>query len=250
MAADWQGWLERWDRQQELYRPQREAGIQAIVSAVAASAGDGQARVLDVACGCGSISARLLARLPQLAITAVDRDPVLLRIARGLFAGDPRVSTVAADLSARTWKELLGGQQFNAIVTATALHWLPATDVQRLYRDFSALLPAGGIFANLDWMPITGEPAIAAMAESAVRRHQEQAAQTLPATLTWDGWWDAIAGEPELTAELAQRRQLGGRSAEFLPAAAWHLQALRAAGFSEAAVVWRCFNSAVVAAVR
>jgi hypothetical protein len=34
MPTDWRNWLERWDQQQERYRPHREDGIQALVSIV------------------------------------------------------------------------------------------------------------------------------------------------------------------------------------------------------------------------
>src|SRR5216684_814817 len=85
IPTTWSNWLEQWDKQQERHRPHREEGIQAIVSIVEGIVTNGRGRILDLACGCGSISMRLLARLPHLDIVAIDRDPVLLRIARGLF---------------------------------------------------------------------------------------------------------------------------------------------------------------------
>ena len=250
MPTDWGGWLERWDRQQERYRPHREDAIQALVSTVDAVAPEGRATVLDLACGCGSITTRLLARLPQLEIVALDRDPVLLRIARGLFRNSPGVTIVEADLSKDDWAAALGDRRFDAAVTATALHWLPAPTVQRLYRDLSTVLRPGGMFGNLDWMPIARAPQLAAMANAYVRVHEEDAARLNPDAPTWEEWWRAVANEPELAVELLQRQQLVGRPAEFMPAAAWHVQALVAAAFSEAAEVWRCFNSAVVVAAR
>src|SRR5438876_164938 len=77
IPTNWHSWLEQWDKQQERYRPHREEGIQAIVSIVEGVVTNGQGRVLDLACGCGSISMRLLTQLPHLDIVAVDRDPVL-----------------------------------------------------------------------------------------------------------------------------------------------------------------------------
>lgn len=55
-------------------------------------------RVLDLACGTGSITARLLARFPDATSTGVHLDPALLAIAEGTFAGDDRVRLVTADL--------------------------------------------------------------------------------------------------------------------------------------------------------
>jgi trans-aconitate methyltransferase len=230
--------------------PHREDGIQVLVRTVEAIAPQGRAEVLDLACGCGSITTRLLARLPHLDIVALDRDPVLLRIARELVHDRPGVTIVQADLYKDDWAAALRDRHFDAVVTATSLHWLPAPTVQRLYRDLSTMLRPGGMFADLDWMPIAHAPQIAAMANAYVRSHEEDAARTAPDAPTWDAWWRAIASEPRLSAELLQRQGLAGRPAEFMPAAEWHVQALLAAGFSEAAEVWRSFSSTVVVAVR
>ncbi len=55
-------------------------------------------RVLDLACGTGSITARRLARFPDAVSTGVDLDPAPLTIARGAFEGDEGVSLVTAGL--------------------------------------------------------------------------------------------------------------------------------------------------------
>lgn len=248
--TDWRSWIERWDQQQERYRPHREDGIQALVSTVAGIASQGRATVLDLACRCGSITTRLLARLPQLDLVALDRDPVLLRIAQGLFNASPAVAIVEADLYKNDWAATLGDCRFDAVVTATSLHWLPAPTLQRLYHDLSSLLRPGGVFANLDWMPIAHAPQLEAMASAYVRSHEEDMARIAPDSPTWDDWWRAVANEPALSAELLQRQQLVEMPAEFMPAADWHVQALLASAFSEAAETWRCFSSAVVVAVR
>lgn len=250
ISTDWHSWLEQWDRQQERYRPHREEGIQAIVSIVESVVTNGRGRVLDLACGCGSISTRLLARLPHLDIVAVDRDPVLLRIAQGLFDDNPQVTIVEADLYKIDWAKALGESRFDAVVTATSLHWLPAIDVQRIYRDISIMLRLGGVFSNLDWMPIVYASRIGAIADRYVQSHEAYVARMTPEIPSWDDWWKAVANEPQLVEELARRQRLAGRSAEFMPARDWHEQELLAVGFSEAAEVWRCFKSAVVVAVR
>jgi len=51
---------------------------------------------------------------------------------------------VEADLREADWAAAAaigptaGGRQFDAIVTATALHWLPPADLERLYRDLAS----------------------------------------------------------------------------------------------------------------
>ena len=96
------GWAERWqrswDRQQEGYMPDREARLGALVDIVEAVAGPAPV-VLDLACGTGSISRRLLARLPRARSVAVDVDPALLAIAGASVGADERVTVVRADLT-------------------------------------------------------------------------------------------------------------------------------------------------------
>src|SRR5262245_21977644 len=150
-AEDWQ---RSWDRQQEGYMPDREARLGALVDIVEAVAGPSPA-VLDLACGTGSISRRVLARLPHARLVAVDVEPALLAIADASVAADERVRVVRANLSDPGWAAALpvpdGG--FDAVVTATALHWLSQSDLRRLYADLRLVVRPGGVVANADDMP-------------------------------------------------------------------------------------------------
>lgn len=105
-GTDWRAWQESWDRQQEWYMPDREERFRVMLDMVEAVAGP-EPRVLDLACGTGSITDRLLRRFPAATSTGVDLDPALLAIARGYFAGDERVSFVTADLADPGWTRLL-----------------------------------------------------------------------------------------------------------------------------------------------
>jgi trans-aconitate methyltransferase len=124
---DWDEWQKRWDAQQESYLPDREERYAAMLDAVAVAAGDAP-RVVDLAGGTGSITRRVLARFPRASSVVVDLDPALLAIAAGTFDGDARVRVCAADLSDPAWTGTLGEPpaSFDAVLTATALHWLPS----------------------------------------------------------------------------------------------------------------------------
>ena len=78
---DWLGWLRRWDAQQEGYVPEREARFTAMLDTVAALLPESFV-ALDLGCGPGSISQRLLARFPAAQAIAVDIDPVMVAIGR------------------------------------------------------------------------------------------------------------------------------------------------------------------------
>lgn len=102
-GADWAAWQESWDRQQEWYMPDREERFRIMLDMIEALVGPAP-RVLDLACGTGSITARLLKRFPEATSTGVDLDPALLAIAEGTFAADERVSLVTADLKDPEWR--------------------------------------------------------------------------------------------------------------------------------------------------
>ncbi|TBO54451.1 methyltransferase domain-containing protein, partial [Streptomyces kasugaensis] len=89
-GTDWQSWQHSWDRQQEWYLPDREERFGVMLDMVEALVGT-EPRVLDLACGTGTISDRLLKRFPKAESVGVDLDPALLAIAEGYFEGEDRV---------------------------------------------------------------------------------------------------------------------------------------------------------------
>jgi SAM-dependent methyltransferase len=242
-------WQRSWDRQQEGGVPDREQRLAALVDVVEAVAGP-TPRVLDLACGTGSITRRLLARLPGARAVAVDIDPALLAIAAAGFEGDDRVRIVRTDLTDPGWAAALGAGPFDAVVSATALHWLPEPALRRLYRDVLGVLRPGGVVANADDMPVTGLPRLgAAMVALTRARSRELMADGRP---DWDHWWDEAAADAALAADVAERRRFfgGNHPPSFVPPAGWHVAALADAGFAESGLAWRSGNGAVVAAVR
>jgi SAM-dependent methyltransferase len=245
-----EAWQESWDRQQEGYMPDREHRLVALLDVVEAVAGP-RPLVLDLACGTGTISRRLLERFPGARSIAVDVDPALLTIARATLGDDERVRFVRADLADPAWVGALPETPVDAVVTATALHWLPEPLLRRVYRDLAGIVRPGGAVANADQMGAADLPRLgAALAAVEARRRERLRADGRP---DWDAWWDIAAADPLIADAVAERRaHFGGANhpAEFDPPSSWHAQALRDAGFDEAGVVWRSGGGAVVAAVR
>lgn len=244
-----EGWQLSWDRQQEGFMPDREQRLAALIDVVEAVAGPAP-RVLDLACGTGSITRRLLARLPGARVVAVDVDPALLAIASATLDDDDRVRIVRTDLVDPGWVAALDGEAFDAAVSATALHWLPEPALRRLYRDVQGVLRPGGVVANADDMASTDLPRLGAALEALTRARSREL--TADGRLAWDAWWDEAAADPALAAAVAERRRFfgGDHSVSFVPPADWHVAALADAGFAESGVVWRSGTGAVVAAVR
>lgn len=192
-GTDWQSWQESWDRQQEWYMPDREERFRVMLDMVEAVVGP-EPRILDLACGTGSITDRLLKRFPNATSTGVDLDPALLTIARGTFDGDDRVTFVTADLKDPDWTTRLPHTSYDAVLTATALHWLHSEPLAVLYGQLGGLVRDGGVFMNADRTIDPATPRI----NAAERAHRHAAMDRAKAAgaLDWAEWWAVAAKDP------------------------------------------------------
>ncbi len=247
-AVDWQRWLQRWEAQQGSYMPDREERFTAIVDAVQAICGEAPT-VVDLGSGPGSLSRRILDRLPAARVTAIDMDPVLLAIGRnalGDYGG--RLRWLDADLRSR-W--IVGdGSKVDAAVSTTALHWLQPEALAALYRHLGTVLTPGGVFVNGDRMEFPpDQPRLAAAAQTIRERDQPAVAA---GTESWEEWWAAAEQEPGLRAEVSERSRRHHDHPEHDHQAdlATHIQGLRQAGFSEAGTVWQHLADRVLVAIR
>ncbi|MDQ8702161.1 class I SAM-dependent methyltransferase [Streptomyces sp. LHD-70] len=247
-VADWQAWQTSWDRQQEWYMPDREERFRVMLDLVEALVGP-QPRVLDLACGTGSITDRLLGRFPDAVSTGVDLDPALLAIAEGTFAGDDRVTFVPADLKDPDWRAKLPYDAYDAVLTATALHWLHSEPLAVLYGQVAELVRDGGVFMNADHMPDPSTPRI--NAADRAQRHARQDRAKAAGALDWADWWQLAAKDPALAEPTARRFEIYGEHADGdTPPAEWHARVLREKGFAEARTVWASPSDALVLAVK
>ncbi|NEB76040.1 class I SAM-dependent methyltransferase [Streptomyces sp. SID14478] len=253
---NWQHWQSSWDRQQEWYMPDREERFRVMIDTVEALTGRSP-RVLDLACGTGSIADRLLRRLPDADVTCVDIDPLLLTIARGHFTGDTRVIFAEADLTDPAWTRRLPHASYDAVVTATALHWLDTEPLTRLYGTLAGLLREGGVFLNADHMKDESAPRINAALHTLHTERQRQ--QREKGSLDWADWWRDAARDPLLSDAASERFALlgdprqpraGAPRKDRPTATRWHLETLLAQGFGEARQVWCSASDALVAALR
>ena len=245
-----QEWALRWDAQQERYSADREERFAVIVDVVEhRTAGAGTALVVDLGCGPGSCLARLHARLPGAQLVGVDNDPVLLEIARASCPAGT-VTLLDADLTDLTWVESVRaiGHPVDAIVSTTALHWVPPADLAALYRAMGGLVRPGGVLVNADHL-YDDQPSIAELA-GAVRSAHEHRAGVVD-NEDWASWWRAAAGDPDLGDLVAARRARGiaGGYGNRLTVAD-HAAMARAGGFDQVGRVWQKGDDVVLVAVR
>lgn len=255
-APGWRGWLDRWDRQQEGYLPVREERFDLMCTAVAALHGE-SAHVLDLACGPGSISQRFLTRFPRARSTGIDVDPVLLTLGERVL-GDMggRLRLVHGDLTDPDWPTLLPRGPVDAVLTTTALHYLNADQLTRLYRQLAELLAPGALLLNGDHMGFGAEqPTLRRLAETVKRQrhHDEFEGRGVE---DFDQWWTALEAysgalpPPDRLPFEAKRRGQRSRTGHRKPDHDTHVAALREAGFAEIGTVWANLDNRVLLAVR
>jgi SAM-dependent methyltransferase len=245
---DWQTWVARWDRMQERYLVDRDERFAVIARLVLHDTQCPVPRLLDLGCGTGSLMAALLEALPGAQALGVDLDPTMLILAgKRLAKYGNRAQVLQADLRQASWLKGIPGP-VNAVVSATALHWLSPGQLTALYLQITGLLRPGGIFLNADHVA-SDSPAVQA---SWVHHHREQMrlAQANPASDDWDGFWSVYLDALGPEAQAARKQALGDwQGVEDGMPLAWHLDHLRQAGFTAVDCFWRSDCDAVYGGV-
>ncbi|MGW3247106.1 class I SAM-dependent methyltransferase [Streptomyces sp. NPDC001070] len=136
------------DEDAELYDRARPGYPAALFDDLAESGGLGPgARVLEIGCGTGQATVPLAER--GCRITAVELGPAMAAVARRRLAGFPEVEVVTAAFE--DWP--LPDEPFDAVVSATAFHWIdPAV---RVTKCADALRP-GGVLATVSTHHVAG----------------------------------------------------------------------------------------------
>jgi SAM-dependent methyltransferase len=263
-AIDWQAWLQRWDAQQMRYLPEREERFTVMLDVLAALLPPDFV-ALDLACGPGAISQRLLARFPQARTIALDYNPVLLHLGQQALAGlDGRITWLTQSLTEPAWitpvraaLEQLGRTQLDAVLSTTALHWLPIEHLTRVYNQLGALVRPGGVLINGDHLAY---PPSLPIFRSLAQQQKDQRQRVAFEQQGGEGyrqWWEAIeqawlAADPTLQPLFdTYHANEHNRMREFSePIALVHLAALSDAGFDQVDTVWQRYDDRVVVAIR
>ncbi|MEU8251515.1 class I SAM-dependent methyltransferase [Nonomuraea sp. NPDC048916] len=241
-------WITRWDRQQEGYLPDREERFTALIDAVEAL-DQPDPLVIDLGCGPGSLSARLLERLPKATVISLDADPLLLGLGRAAY---PRLTFVTADLRRPGWSRSLGlDRPADAAVSTTALHWISEPDLQTMYAELAGVLRPGGLLLNGDHLDTDDTTPAIARLERAVHDKETERRFAGDHPEDWRQWWDAVAADPAFADLHAERTTAGadhqGSESHLLST---HVEALRQAGFRETGTLWQRGNNRLLCAIR
>lgn len=241
--------LARWDAQQTAYIKHRDQRFAVMADTIRRVCGPAP-RVLDLACGPGSLTASLRQAMPEASVVALDKDPVLLAIASDVFAADARVVVGDADLDVAGWASALEGG-FDAVVSSTALHWLTPERLAALYFELAEIVVPGGLFMNADHLLYDAQGQKTLRRVALIDDEDNQQAAFGAGVDDWDQWWAAASAVPDYAEAVARRPSVwtkdGPRPKVTL---GYHLEALRSAGFVETGTVWQYLDDYVVCAVR
>jgi SAM-dependent methyltransferase len=248
-------WIRRWDLQQEDHLADREDRFTALIDAVEEGTGRPDPLVIDLGCGPGSLSVRLLGRIPAATIAAVDADPVMLALARAAFGDRAGLRFTSVDLRNPGWSDQLRLERpADAAVSTTALHWLRPQALAAMYAELAKVLRPGGLLLNGDHLKVDESQApVLARLDEAMTRQEEKRRFPNGHSETWHGWWDAVTADPALAGPVAEReawRDLADHHGNASGLLSTHLQALREAGFTEAGTLWQRGDNRLLCAVR
>jgi SAM-dependent methyltransferase len=241
-SFDWKSWIERWDRMQERYLVKRNERFDIMVQLIK------ETQILvtsvgDLGCGTGSLTVRLLEAFPDIQVTGIDVDPTLLPLAQLRTAHfEERVQFFQRDLRDPGWFDELP-DSVDAIVSATALHWLSNLQLKHVYEQIPGILRPGGIFLNADHAGSSFAPL-----QQFWEHHREEMrqAQRDSSAEEWETFMNAYLNELGPDARDMRQQALGNwEGIEQGFPLAWHFDQMRSAGFEHVECFWRCDCDAI-----
>ena len=244
---DWRTWIRHWDKMQDRYIPARKQRFETIVRLIADTRPN-TSRVLDIGCGTGSLMLPILETFPNAEVWGIDFDVTLLALAeKRLTEFGDRAKLVEADLRKKTWTELVD-KPFDAIVSATALHWFSPMQLSRLYKQFSRILKPGGIFLNADH---AGSCCKRIQKDWQNQRHRLARKYEKSNADDWDGFWNSYGRALRVDIKKFRRKLMGKwvGSEQGLPLE-WHFEKLKANGFEAIDCFWRLGYDAIYGGIR
>jgi len=231
---DWQMWINRWDRMQERYIAKRSERFEITVQMVRQTQ-DNISNILDLGCGTGSLMLEMLKAFPDVGVFGIDFDPTLLPLARKrLCLFDNRAHINLDDLRKPNWLEQIP-KPIDAVVSATALHWLRPEELAKLYSQITKILKPGGIFLNADHVGSNNNKI-----QKVWQKHKEQTSFEHNGE-TWEHFWSDYMSALGLDTTQICQRVLGGWDGGIeggMPLQ-WHFDKLKDAGFESVDCFWR-----------
>jgi tRNA (cmo5U34)-methyltransferase len=190
-------------------------------------------RILELGCGTGELTLKILKRFPNAQVIALDYSPRMVQFAQDKIttAGYQQQWTgIQADFGdwANNPEKFDIGSGFDACVSSLAIHHLDDEMKLKLFQQIAAKLTPNGCFWNAD-PTLSESPALAEVYKAA--REEWVVEQGISLT--------------EITAKRGTSTTEGYSSQDQLATLDAHLQMLTKAGFKTVAVPWKFYGLVV-----
>lgn len=190
-------------------------------------------RILELGCGTGELSLKLLNHFPTAQIIAVDYSPRMLQYAEEkvrLAGYAERWIAKEADFGewANNSQTANIGNNFDACVSSLAIHHLSDEMKLKLFQKIRRTLNSGGVFWNAD--PILPE---SELMKTIYQTAREEWAIEQGSTLI------------EIRAQVGKSEPYGYSSPDRLATLDTQMQMLKTSGFNGVAVPWKYYNLAI-----
>ncbi len=242
--------LEHWHKQQQAYVEARDFRTATVVMAVKKHYEKlgRKIKVLDLACGPGSLGTAILDEIEDAEVVGVDMDPILLRLANDTNRFAHKMEFIRLNLTDPNWQEQLPHKKFDAIVSATALHWLQPEQLSKLYIQLPNILNPKGIFLNADHLFYDAHNEKFLNEISWEIRDEYEAKSFAQGTMNWDTWWGYALSYPDWQEESELWKRLFDKKFDPLVKVnvEFHLASLRIAGFIETTQIYKWFDDSIV----
>lgn len=196
-------------------------------------------RILELGCGTGELSLKILNRCPDAQIVALDYSPRMIEFARKKIveAGYQQWNGVEADFGewADNPEKFDIGTEFDACVSSLAIHHLSDEMKAKLFQRIGKSLKSNGCFWNAD--PVLSESPILEEIYQAVGKEWVKKQGT-----TIEQVRSGLASNSDSVDYAAN---YGYSSQDQLATLDTQLQMLKKAGFNTVAVPWKYYKSAV-----
>ncbi len=213
---------------------------------------DASISVLDLGAGFGAVTEQIIERYSRATVNCIDgSEAMVVHATKRLRNYQDRVTIMQADLAERSWLGVLErsagtevsraqGVNFDAVVSALAIHHLSHERKRELYREIFRMLKPGGMFLNND--VVATPPALKVPFEAlhlAAIQEQERSLRGITRPL------DQIAAEMH-----EQLRLAGGQHHSHIAPLSDQLAWLVEAGFKSVDCYWRYLDLTIFGGIK
>jgi len=204
-----------------------------MLDAIALCVSSDSARILELGCGTGELTLKVLKQCPNAQLVAVDYSPRMIDFVASKLdqqgEGD-RVKTLQLDFGewVNDGADAEVGSNFDAIISSLAIHHLADEMKAKLFQKVARSLNPNGQFWNAD--PLLPEfPELSDIYQQSRQHWAQKQGYDL----------EAVRGK------IGKSDTQGYSSQDQLATLETHLQLLKDAGFSKTAVIWKYYNVGV-----